>query len=520
VTFHRGSVLNARFAPDGSIVYGAAWGDHDPELFVSHRGAPETRPLGIGGSIHAVSHSGELAVSLGRHSEVGFLSVGTLARVALLGGAPRPIANEVYEADWAPRTNQLAIVRRSAQGFRVEWPIGKTLYETSGWLSDLRFSPAGDRLAFLEHPHAGDNFGYVMMLDLDGSAKRLTDDLFISSGVAWHPTSGEIWYSAAPAGAEGHAVSIHGVTPRGHSRRVYSSLGAVLLHDIAADGTVLLAHQTLRRNVVAHVDGVDRDLSWFDWSFPMRLSDDGATVLFEEQGIASLGRSVFYLRDVRGGPAVRLEEGRARDLSSDGTHVLALSNSSPERLLLVPTGVGETREIPVRGVDRFTGARFVPGEREIILIGSRAGEASRFWRLPASGGEAQPFSEQALASWFLFAISPDGEWVAAVPQAGRPRLHGIHNGEAREIPGTEPGDFPVHWPVMNELLVCRREERRSPIYRINLESGARELVRVLEPLDPAGVSGVFPIHFARDLETCVFGYRIILSSLFLATGLT
>jgi hypothetical protein len=292
-----------------------------------------------------------------------------------------------------------------------------------------------------------------------------------------------------------------------------------VLHDIAADGTVLMAHQILRRNVVAHVDGTDRDLSWFDWSFPTRLSDDGTTLLFEEQGIASRGRSIFYVRDLRGGPAVRLDEGRARDLSADGSAVLALTNTTPERLISVPTGVGETREIPVLGMERFAGARFLPGEREIVLIGARAGEGSRFWRVPAAGGEAIAFSDEALASWFLFAISPDGEWVAAMPPAGTPRLYGVHTGDVQEIAGSEPGDFPVHWPEQNQLFVCRREERRSPIYRIDLTTGTRELVRVLEPLDPAGVNGIFPIHFARDLDTYVFGYRIILASLFVGTGI-
>ena len=519
LTFHRGSVMHARFAPDGSIVYGAAWGERPTELFVGHRGVPESRPLGITGSIHSISRSGELAISLGRTSEVGFLAVGTLARVALVGGLPRPIANRVYEADWAPSGSALAIVRRTEHGFRIEFPIGTPLYETGNWISDLRFSPGGDRLAFLEHPHAGDNFGYVMTVDLEGRAQRLTDDLFISWGLAWHPKSGEIWYSAAPAGAHGDSVSIHGVSLDGTSRLVFSSLGAVLLHDIAADGAVLMAHQILRRNVIAHVDGVDRDLSWFDWSFPTRLSDDGTAMLFEEQGIASRGRSTFYLRDLRGGPAVRLEEGRARDLSSDGNFALALSNSHPERVMLVPTGAGDTREIPVRGLDRFTSARFLPGERELVLIAARGDEGARFWRVPIEGGDAVPFSDDALASWFLFAIAPDGEWVAALPPSGPPRLYGVHNGEVREIAGSEAGDFPVHWPAWNELYVCRREERRSPIYRIDPDTGSRELVRVLEPLDPTGVYGVSPIHFARDIDTYVFGYRIILSTLFVGTGI-
>jgi serine/threonine protein kinase/Tol biopolymer transport system component len=519
VTFHRGHIPQARFAPDGTIVYGAAWGDRPPEVFVSHRGAPESRPVGISGSIHSVSPNGELAISLGRKSQVGFLSSGTLARVAQAGGAPRPIADDVMEADWSPDGRQLAIARRSEHGFAIEYPIGQIVYESSGWMSHLRFSPHGDRLAFIEHRVSGDNFGHVRVLELDGHSRRLTDDLYICWGLAWHPASGEIWYSAAPAdGVSGRAIMIFAVTLAGASREAFAALGPVLLHDIAPDGTLLLAQEAFRRNVVAHVDGIDRDLSWFDWTFPMRLSADGKTMLFEEQGVAAAGRYTFYIRGTDGGPAIRLDEGRGRDFSPDGKSVLALTNEEPERLLVVPTGAGEVRQIEVPGIEHYMTARYLPGGSEILLIASRKDEPQRLWRLSTKGGEPQPISDDTIASWFFFEVSPDGEWVAAIPADQTPKLYPIHGGAPRPIPGIEPGDFPVYWPRPNELLMASQAERQTRIYSIDLETGHRQLVRTLTPPDPAGVQGVFPIHFAADGETYIFGYRIMLSSLFTATG--
>ena len=40
-------MLTARFAPDGTIVYGAAWEDKPPEVFATHPPDPEARPLGV-----------------------------------------------------------------------------------------------------------------------------------------------------------------------------------------------------------------------------------------------------------------------------------------------------------------------------------------------------------------------------------------------------------------------------------------------------------------------------------------
>ncbi|HEY2324792.1 MAG TPA: hypothetical protein VGJ82_18175, partial [Thermoanaerobaculia bacterium] len=356
-------------------------------------------------------------VSLGRSSEIGFLSSGTLARVALAGGVPRPIAKDVHEADWSPDGRQLAIARRSEHGFQIEYPIGKRIYESPWWISDLRVSPDGREIAFLEHPFAGDNFGSVKVVDLHGHAETLTGDLYTAWGLAWHPLTGEIWYSCVPThGVEGRNVSLYAVSRDRESREVFTSLGGTFLHDIAADGTVLVAHQSPRRYIVGHIDGeaVDHDLSWFDWSFPQRLSSDGKTLLFEEQGIANGGKNTFYTRDTHGGPAVRLEDGRARDLSSDGEHVLALSNDKPERVMLVPTGAGSMRDIPVRGVDHFLTARFLPGEKELLIIGSSGDEEARIWRVGAEGGDAQVLSEAVGGSWFYLAVSPDGRHVVTI----------------------------------------------------------------------------------------------------------
>ena len=523
VTFRRGDVAQARFAPDGSVVYGAAWNDQPLEIFISHRGIAEARALGITGSIHAISRNGELAVSLGRKQEFGFQFSGTLARVALVGGVPRPIAKEVYEADWSPDGKQLALVRRSQRGFQIEYPIGHRLYESTSWISDLRFSPDGRELAFIEHPFVGDNYGFIKVVDLEGHAERLTDDHYIAWGLAWHPTSGEIWYGGAlKHDGEGRNISVYAIARGKQPREVFSSLGASLVHDIAPDGTALIAHQTPRRYVVSHTDGeeFDRDLSWHDWSFPMRLSHDGKVLLFEEQGVASGGRNTFYLRGTDGGPAVRLDEGRGRDLSSDGEHVLALTNDSPERLMMVPTGAGEVRQIPLQGIDHIWTARFIEGDQAIMIFGSHADEGTRIWRVGIAGGEAQPLTDPVIGSWFYLAISPDGRRIATTDTNQVPFIWSLEEHAApQRIAGCSAGDLPVHWPDEKTIYICRPNAKQSDIHAVDIASGERHFVRTMRAPDAAGVQGVFPIHFASSGDSYVFGYKLLLTNLFTVGGL-
>src|SRR5581483_1628904 len=134
ITFRRGTIWNARFTPDGNLIYGAAWEGRPEELFASESGSTESRPLGLQTTdILAISRSGELAVSTNRHFVMGFESAGMLARSQVGGGAPRDIGEDVEYADWSPDGTGLAVVRRVGGKLRLEYPLGKVLYETAGW---------------------------------------------------------------------------------------------------------------------------------------------------------------------------------------------------------------------------------------------------------------------------------------------------------------------------------------------------------------------------------------------------
>ena len=66
LTFRRGFVTGARFAPDGqTIVYSASWDGKPSEIFTTRVGSTESRPLGIEGGDPRVSSTGEMAISLG-----------------------------------------------------------------------------------------------------------------------------------------------------------------------------------------------------------------------------------------------------------------------------------------------------------------------------------------------------------------------------------------------------------------------------------------------------------------------
>jgi Tol biopolymer transport system component len=92
----------------------------------------------------------------------------------LSGGAPREMLEDVFYADWSPDAKNLAVVRAVDGRFRLEYPIGKVLYEAPGWITYPRLSPKGDRIAFLDHPTLGEDDGSVSVVDLSGHKTNLS----------------------------------------------------------------------------------------------------------------------------------------------------------------------------------------------------------------------------------------------------------------------------------------------------------------------------------------------------------
>ena len=150
LTFQRGTIVSARFAPDGqTIVYGAAWNGKPFEAFSARLDSTLSRSLGLApADVLAVSPTGEMALSLNRRFTAPYIPTGTLAQAPLAGGSPRPVLENVIWADWSPGDGGLAIVRDTGSENHLEFPIGKTLYATAGGISHPRVSPQGrpDRL--------------------------------------------------------------------------------------------------------------------------------------------------------------------------------------------------------------------------------------------------------------------------------------------------------------------------------------------------------------------------------------
>lgn len=522
LSFRRGALLAARFAPDPrSAVYSASW-EGDPEaVFISSPNSTESRDLGLSHTeVLAVSPGGQMAVM--RRFGVSpnhFTHRGTLAQVSIGADAPRDLLDNVEAADWAPDGNNLAVVHVVNGQSRIEYPIGKALYETAGWISNLRFSPKGDRLAFIDHNLLGDDGGTISVVDLNGRKSDLTERWASVMGAAWSPSGDEIWFTAT---ATGFSRSLRGVTLSARVRELLSAPGTLTLHDVGAGGRALISRDALRAGAIGLAPGEtkERDLSWQDWTVPTDLAEDGKLMLFIEAGEAGGGEYAVFTRDTTGTSAVRLGQGSAYAFSPDGKWALVLrQNMSPPDFVLLPTGVGQQQALPTSNIIPFTGQFFADSKR-LLFEGHEPGHASRIYIANLDGSQPRPITSEGYSLGpYAHTISPDGKRIATVTADGI-ALVSVDGGEPKPVPGSQAGETPIRWTRDgNGLFIGRRGETSCSVSRLDVSTGNRTTWKTVAPADVAGVVGVACPRIAADEQHYVFGYTRNLSDLFLVEHL-
>jgi len=515
MTYQNGHITGARFSPDGqSVVYSAHWDGRPSEIFELRFGGDVQRSLGIfPAGILAISSSGEMAISLGCE-DLWDPCFGTLARVPLGGASPREVLENVLSADWSPDGQSLAVSHSTGKTFRLEYPIGKVLFETSGWVGDVHVSPNGDLVGFVDHPSLDMESGYFSLVDREGHARRLTPLLPQARSLAWK-RSGDALIVEGVFQGSGFGGNFE-VTLSGKVRPVLSPAGRV--YDIAKDGRILMDFGDTKRQAAVIPAGSSRprNLSVYETSAAVDISADGSEVLIHEGEAGSV-----FLRNISGSDPKKLGEGKALALSPDRRWALAVAREPSPHLVLLPTGAGTPRPLPAGSATLYYFASFFPDGQQIVFTASEGDHPRRSYLQGLAGGAPRPLGPEGMSATL---VSPDGKWIAASTLEGGQVLMPALGGDPVPIRGIDPDDQLIQWSGDGGSLFVRGPEKEIlTLFRVDLKTGKREPWREIAPPDPATFlefeSGPRGVRLTPDGKTVVYSFYTRSTTLGLVKGL-
>jgi eukaryotic-like serine/threonine-protein kinase len=528
LTFDRGMIRNARFASDGeTVVYGAAWNGGPLKMFAARLDTRESKPMDLpDGDVLAVSRSGDLLISLARRYTGAWTPEGTLARGRLFSSSVREVLEHVRYADFLP-DDRVAIVRRVDGRDRLEAPQGTVVFETSGYISHVRVAPDGRRLAFLEHPLFGDNRGYLAIYDGE-TARRVTPEYGGIEALAWSSDGREIWYSGASNDTHWKIRALDaGTRVAREGRTVWYVPRDLLVMDIDARGRVLLTGNDAGGAVAGAAvgDTRDRDLNWGRWTLPGGVSRDGRTMLLSSPDEFEPDYKVLT-RSFDGAAPVQIGRGRAQELSPDGKWALAITPSQPHRVLLIPTGPGDPREVDVGDLDPNV-ATFVPRGLTVAVVGRRNGSAAGVV-VDLSSGKRTALDLGALDGrafgvrrYLPTHTSPDGSLVAVQADDGKVLAWSLDGpNRSRELAALADNEVFVGWSAdRGRIYVAAWNGPRARIDALDFATGRRSAIREIAVADPSGMMMVPDLYLSADATSYIYGFSRMLSTLYVVSGL-
>jgi hypothetical protein len=524
VTYRKGAVSAARFTPDGqNFVYAASWEGGPYRLFLGNPQGSDARDLQIADArILSISDAADMAIAFGPQNITHTVGERTLARIPMGGGARRDLLTGVVAADWIPGTDALAVVRDPGNGrpFTVEFPAGTTVHETKAAWS-LRVSPDGSRVAFFEGPVWFESAPSAMVTVIDRSGRKSTlSRNWTGHGLAWAPSGTEVWFTATRPGL--HAPHVNAVSLAGVERTVYRAPDWLVLHDISADGRMLLSRNSIRINMACRGpdDTGERDLTW-QWASTIKaLSSDGRTLIFEDElGVTSSGVPRIFRRSADASAAVLIGDGVGGTLSPDGKWVLARQG---DRLVLLPTGPGSSVTLPGADVVRMEDWAWLDANR-IVFTGYLQDDTYRVYLqdIPAGGPRAITADGVRLGGK---AAVRDENSILGFANA-RWMLLPVQGGDPRPVPALASQDLPLQWSHNGRFLytVTKPEGLRGSaidVFRIELSTGSRRLWNTLTPPDPVGVEDVREsVVITPDARSYCYSFLRRLGDLFVVSGL-
>jgi DNA-binding winged helix-turn-helix (wHTH) protein/Tol biopolymer transport system component len=504
------AVIAARFLPCSRIVYSTSQ-NGERQTFVADVDGTNGYALPIAGTIASVSRNGDFAMvsrdplKPGGHPRI--------VRSSVNGRRTETLAEDASVADWSPEGKRLALVREVGSESLVEYPKGKMIFRSQGWIDSVRVSPSGREIAFLEHPVRDDDGGHVRVINAAGNSVLVTKDWGSAAGLAWSASGDEVWFTASN---EAGSRTLYAVSRSGRLRKLTTQPQSLRLLDVSSSGHALLAIDDVRMTMRAAVSAneAERDISQFDFSHIEDISRDGDVLLFTEAGDAGGQHYQAYVYDQRCHGVKRLGPGRGLSLSPDGKEALTVDPQDRTALSLVQVNSGRSIKLP-QSAFRYQWARFFkPGQ--LLVGGAYPSQPLTICLLDEASGKLVAVPDAPYLDYV--AISPDRRKIAG-RLTGRTEIFDLATKTTHRLLPESPST-PVVWSADSEdLFLVSSNHSEYSILKLNVATERSATWRTIVPHSSDAFMGLSAIVAAPASGAYAYSSSRESSRLYLVHGL-
>ena len=501
-------------SPDGKLVAFTSWRDGESRIWIKQLSGGGEAPLTSGPDRRPrFSPDGGSLIFL---RDVG--ATQTVYRVGLVGGEPRPLIEDVIEADWSPDGKKIGFFRpgkgsRPATRFGVfDVETGKetvraTLNEVEVY--SARWSPDGRTIGFSEG-NVNRNSSTWRLRQIDVATGRVTPlgpdrQGYALGGLAWSGDGRHLFYIQTDsimgdiAGSESRIFDLDRSSNRVRSvlwgdglAAINASAGEVSRCDVLSRGRLVFARRLRRQNLrevpiggaiaagprlLTEGNSIDRQPTY---------SPDGKRILFSSNRSGNLD---LWTMDLANGALRQVTDDRAQDwdpaFTPDGRQILWDSDRTGHLEVWIANLDGSSaRQVTQDGVDAENPTETPDGQW--ILYWSGNPEKRGVWKIhPDGSGAARLLETDAVGT----DVSPDGRYVLFVEQ-DRMRLRNsvnfVETATGRSAGFTISTPFTVGAPGIIYGRARWARDGRSVYYVAQ---------------DAAGLTGVFRQDFKPGTDT-------------------
>jgi len=382
----------------------------------------------------------------------------SLYRVPVVGGEPRRIIEDAYDADWSPDGRRIVFLREKGEGEDRGASVGvveldgngarEIAREAGAHLDFPRWSPDGTRIA-MRH-YSGENGPHgVLLIAPDGAGRRvlaapppygtLTSPVWNGDGT--HLVYGELESYATGGiaiGGAGRILRQDVASGKTETLLWAPTLGVVI--DTFGPGRLLVESAARRSNLLEATLGRDADGPAHRWRTrgnsidrQPAFSPDGQWVIFSSNRSGNLD---LWKLSIATGAVRRVTEDAADDwdpaFMPDGRSIIWSSSRSGHFEIWIGAADGTgSRQLTNDGADAENPTATPDGR--LIVYNSSNPAHSGLWTIGPDGSGA---TRIVPGVWSTPEVSPDGGWVAFRSQRA-PRILSVASlADGRVLPQT------------------------------------------------------------------------------------